>query len=84
MREILFNIQIGIMCSIVFIYIVIIVPKLRQNKKIASGDWFLSGLHNLKHIYDYYHICIKNREPLTWFYIFIGLFILFFINTFAN
>lgn len=78
MSNFLFSLEICIFIFIMWIYVGIIVPKLKKHKNIKFSEWIFSGFNDLKNLLDYYQICVKENESLKWFYVIAVLIISFF------
>jgi len=72
-------IVIPIVLSIWYIYIAIILPKLRCYRKLYLSDWGCSLVQPIKNIIEYKSICKKENESTKYFTIISILFVSFLI-----
>lgn len=70
-------IELFISILICWIYICIIVPKVKTYKSKNLKNYMITGFHDIKILYDYYKICSQKQEPLFWFYSIIALSLFF-------
>ena len=59
------------------IYIIYIVPKLKQYRKVVFWEYVISGPWVIHNLLEYRNICRKERTSLVWFKVNVFLLILF-------
>ena len=75
MDELVFNILGAVFVVDWYLYIAIILPKIRKHRKIYLADWGFSLNQPLLNIFEYKKLCEKDNEPILWYKIQIGILI---------
>jgi len=67
-----------------FLYVTIILSKLRKHRKLFLSDWGFSFFQPMKNLFEYKKICQKENRSLIWFNVQVFLLLAFFLIAFVD
>ncbi len=77
MRDFIFHIIVSIALLNWCLYILVILPKVRQNRTIYLSDWGFGIGKPFKALFEYKELCERDNEPVFWFKVQVSLIIAF-------
>ena len=80
MVDVIVKIEFFLLIAFWAIQSLVIISRLKGDKKIYWFDWIISGPHQINNLIEYKKLCIKKGLPLTWYRLQIFIFIFFIIN----